>query len=81
MSREQHTFEAGTHSEEFRKKFGSEQGVIRGPELGSTRHQSLVVDSQFLGDFWTGYNFMENLILSRARGLGFEISFNLRRGE
>jgi hypothetical protein len=34
-----------------------------------------------LGDFWTGYDFLENLVPSRARGLGFEISFNLRRGE
>jgi hypothetical protein len=69
------------HGEKFRKKFGSEQRVIGGPEFGGTRHESLVVDSQLLGDFRTRNDLPNSVIPFWVGGLGAEISFDLGRGE
>ena len=70
-----------THSEKSRKKFCSKQRIIGGPEFGSPRQETLVVDSQFLGDFRTRDNLLESLIPFWVGGLGVEISFYLGRGE
>ena len=69
-----------THGEEFRKKFGGEQRVIGGPEFRGSRDESLVIDSQFLGDFRTRDNFPKSLVPFWVWGLGVEISFDLGRG-
>jgi hypothetical protein len=69
------------HGEKFRKKFGSEQRVISGPEFGGTRHETLVVDSQLLGDFRTRNDLLNSVIPFWVGGLGVEISFDLGRGE
>ena len=70
----------GTHGEKFRKKFRSKQRVIRSPESGGTRYETLVVNPQLLRGFWTRDNFMESLVLSWA-GLRVEIPFDLGGGE
>ena len=70
-----------THGKKFRKKFGSEQRVIGGPEFGGSRNEALIVDSKLLGDFRARDNFVKNLIPFRVGSLGVEISFYLGRGE
>lgn len=69
------------HCEKFRKKFCSEQRVIGSPEFGGTRHETLVVDSQLLGDFRARDDFLKSLVPSRVGVLEVEISFDLGRRE
>lgn len=70
-----------THAEQFGKEFGSEQRIVRSPEFGGARHETLVVNPQFLCDFRTGHYFLESLIPLRVGGLGVEVSFYSGRGE
>jgi len=70
-----------THGEKFRKKFSSEQRIIGSPKFGGSRHETLVVNSQLLGDFGARHNFPEGHVPFRVRDLGVEISFDLGRGE
>jgi hypothetical protein len=68
------------YSKQLGEEFWSEQRIIWGPEFGGTRDEILVVDSQLLGDFWTGDTFLENTTLCLARGQRFKILFGLGRG-
>lgn len=69
-----------THGKKYREEFWSEQRVIWSPKFGGTGYETLVVDSQLLGDFWTGHNFAENVFPRLTGDLRFEISFGLGKG-
>ena len=70
-----------THGEKFGKQFGGEQRIISSPQFGGARQETLVINPQLLGNFRTGYHFLESLVPLWVGGLGVEISFDSGRGE